>query len=141
MLRSAPNHQNTRIRTLDKEKTIIKTPKFTEKIMVAGGITAQGVTELYMLEISKTITGKVYEGEILPIYINALNNKGLMPNPKYTTFLQDSAPAHTKSSVIKKNGVAKSAFHTGRFRLHSISAGLISRLFLLVVLLVGPMVG
>ena len=31
-----------------------------------------------------------------------MNNKGLMPNPKYTTFLQDSAPVHTKSSVIKK---------------------------------------
>ena len=78
-------------------------PKFTEKVMVAGGITAQGVTESYILEKNKTITGKVYKDEILSIYINALSNKDLIPNPKYATFLQDSAPAHTKSSVIKKN--------------------------------------
>ena len=58
MLRSAPNHQNTRIRTLDKEKSIIKMPKFTEKTMVASGITAQGVTELYILEKTKQLQEK-----------------------------------------------------------------------------------
>ena len=70
--------------------------------MVAGGMTANGVTDLYVCPKGETITGQVYERKILPIYLNAINDKRLIPNPKYSTLQQDSVPEHEIQSVIKK---------------------------------------
>ena len=68
------NRQNTRVRTNNKSLLTYEKPKNSIKIMVAGGITSQGVTELHVLKKGKTIDGNYYATKILPIYINALDN-------------------------------------------------------------------
>ena len=70
--------------------------------MVAGGITAHGVTELYICPKGETITGQVYENKILPIYLKAMDNRDLIPNKNKGLLMQDSAPGHCTASVIKK---------------------------------------
>jgi transposase-like protein len=101
-LNSKPNPQNTRIRTSDKTKATVGIPKFPLKIMVAGGITANGVTDLYVCPKGETINGQVYEEKILPIYLSAINNRALIRNKRKATFQQDSAPGHKIRSVIDK---------------------------------------
>ncbi|XP_054168970.1 uncharacterized protein LOC128966180 [Oppia nitens] len=96
------NHQNTRIRTSDKTKQIVGRPKFPLKIMVAGGITASGKTELYVCPPKETIGGQVYESKILPLYLDAINDPLTIGNKRKATLCQDSAPGHNIRSVINK---------------------------------------
>jgi len=70
--------------------------------MVAGGITANGVTELYVCPEKETIDGKVYETKILPIYLKAIGDKRLIRNRRKTTLCPDSAPGHNIRPVISK---------------------------------------
>ena len=102
-LNSKPNKQNVRIRTTKEGVPAIGVPKHPLKIMVAGGMTAKGVTELYVCPKGETITGKVYEEKILPIYLNAINDPELISNKRKATFQQDSAPGHNIRPVIEKN--------------------------------------
>ena len=60
-LNPKPNKQNTRIRTSIEKVPIFGIPKFPLKIIVAGGMTANGVTDLYICPKGETINGKVYE--------------------------------------------------------------------------------
>jgi len=101
-LNPMPSKQNTRIRTSDKNKTIKGVPKHPLKIMVAGGMTANGVTQLYVCPEKETIGGKVYEEKILPIYLRAINDTKLIPNKRKATMQQDSAPGHNVRPVIQK---------------------------------------
>ena len=101
-LNPKPNPQNTRIRTLDKKKTIISLPKHSIKILVAGGMTAKGVTDLYVCEKGETINGQQYEDKILPIYLGALNSDKLFSSKRHATFQQDNAPGHIIKSVTAK---------------------------------------
>ena len=101
-LNPKPNKQNVRFRTSSEAVPVIGVPKFPLKIMVAGGITAQGVTKLYVCPKGETITGKVYEEKILPIYLNAIKSQALIPNKKKATFMQDSATCHNVRPVIQK---------------------------------------
>jgi hypothetical protein len=101
-LNPMPNKQNTRVRTLNKNLLSYGVPKFPIKIMVAGGMTANGVTDLYICPKGETITGRVYENNILPIYLNSLKNKTLFTNQRKATFQQDSAPGHNIRPVINK---------------------------------------
>lgn len=97
-----PNTQNYRIRTQDKS-TI--SPTITTKhpmhIMVAGGISANGVTELWMSEPKQTINSQVYRDEILPLYIKAANTKELFQNKNKVILQQDNAPPHIEKSVTR----------------------------------------
>jgi transposase len=101
-LNPKPNKQNTRVRSSNREVSVVGIPKFPLKVMVAGGITASGVTELYICDSGEIINGKVYEEKILPIYLSAINNPKLIPNKRKATFMQDSAPAHNIRPVIEK---------------------------------------
>lgn len=58
------------------------------------------MTELVILEKNESVTGRVYQEKILPVYINAMTNNELIPNPKLATLLQDSAPAHIYKPVL-----------------------------------------
>jgi hypothetical protein len=102
-LHPEPNKQNTRIRTDDLSKIpIVSRPKKSLHIIVAGGICASGVTELYVMEANQTIDGKTYEEKILPIYLKAADDNTLFPNLKKVTFMQDGAPGHNYTPVINK---------------------------------------
>ena len=101
-LNPIPNKQNTRVRTSDEMIPVFGIPKRSLKIMVAGGMTAKSVTDLHILEPKATINGRYYENQILPNYLNALNDPKLIANKNKATFMQDSAPPHNTKSVIKK---------------------------------------
>ena len=102
LLHPMPNKQTTRVYTTDKSLTICPVPKKSIHIMVAGGITSRGKTELYICEPKETINGNVYENKILPIYLKAIDNRDLIRCRKKATLQQDSAPGHNTKSVIKK---------------------------------------
>lgn len=74
--------------------------KFSPKIMIAGGFCAQGVSKLYFVE-NDTINGEYYKENILPIYLEAMNNPSLFPIKSRTTFMQDGAPSHSTKVNIK----------------------------------------
>ena len=74
-LKPKPNSQTYRIRTDNKGNVPrVNVPKFGVKILVAGGMTAQGVTELHIVKDGNTVDGNYYRTKILPIYLNALNS-------------------------------------------------------------------
>lgn len=101
LLNPEPNTQNLRIRIKDKaDIPTVKVPKKSVKIMVAGGICARGVTELFILDDKLTINGLFYADHILPIYFSAMANQNLFPKQKLVTFMQDGAPAHTSKSNL-----------------------------------------
>ena len=58
-LNPTPNRQNTRVRALNEDLQNYGIPKHPLKIMVAGGMTALGVTELYVFEPKEYINGIV----------------------------------------------------------------------------------
>lgn len=94
-LHPKPNSQNYRIRTANKKKiNNVKVPKFSLQIMVASGFTAQGVTELHIVEDGCTVNGKYYREKILPIYLEALKTD-LFSSKAKATMMHDGAPAHT----------------------------------------------
>ena len=93
-LNPKPNSQTYRIR-IDNKANVprVKVPKFGVKILVAGGMTAQGVTELHIVEDGCTVNGNYYRTKILPIYLNALNS-GLFTSRSKASMMHDGAPAH-----------------------------------------------
>ena len=101
-LNPIPNKQNTRVRTSDEMIPVFGVPMRSLKLMVAGGMTAKGVTDLHILEPKATINGQYYENKILPNYLNALNDPKLNSNKNRATFMQDSAQPHNTKSVIKE---------------------------------------
>lgn len=99
LLHPEPNRQNLRIRTEDPQKVPeLLVPKFSLKVMVAGGITAKGVTKLHVTDGSN-INGSYYRKKILPIYFEAKDN-GLFSLPRKATFMQDGAPAHSTNENL-----------------------------------------
>lgn len=101
-LNPIPNSQNTRVRTSEEGLVEYGVPKKSISIMVAGGMTSQGVTQLYVSPIGEKIGGKVYEDNILPIYLNALQDDKLFTCKRLATMQQDSAPGHITKTVIAK---------------------------------------
>ena len=100
-----PNRQNTRIRTSDPElREPISIPKHGLKILVAGGMCYNGLTELHVVDAGTTIDGNYYRNRILPMYFAAkirqstdprIDKRTLFADPERAIFMQDGAPAHT----------------------------------------------
>jgi hypothetical protein len=77
--------------------------------MVAGGLSANGLTKLHICEPNITITGQYYRESILPNYINVksrgetsenIDERKLFSFPNHIVFMQDGAPAHTANMTI-----------------------------------------
>jgi transposase len=101
-LQPKPNRQNRRIRTSDPTSIPeVPVPKFTLKIMVAGGISRYGKTALHIVNQGATVDGDYYRGEILPIFINSLKSRNQFPNPDAAVLMQDGARAHTAKATLK----------------------------------------
>ena len=81
-LNPIPNKQVTRIRSTDKTLAYYGVPKKSIHIMVSGGITAHGKTELYVCPPKEIIDGKVHETKILPIYLQSIDNKDIIKSKK-----------------------------------------------------------
>jgi transposase len=110
-----PNAQNTRIRSsnLDLRKPI-QIPKNGLKVMIAGGLSANGLTTLHICPPNTTITGNYYREHILPLYFdakagssaNGIIAQKLFEHPENVAFMQDGAPAHTAKltmNLIEQN--------------------------------------
>lgn len=76
-------------------------PKFSLKVMIAGGVSRQGKSDLVIMDVSETVTAKVYAEKILPTYIKAIQDPSIIPNQKYAVLQQDGAPCHTAKSTLK----------------------------------------
>lgn len=92
-----PNRQNERVRTERREDVPVKrTIKNSPKILVAGAMTAHGVSELHIVPQKTTITGQYYREQILEkVYEPCLRNRNVCPNPESMIFQQDGATPHT----------------------------------------------
>jgi len=109
-LHPLPNSQNTRIRTLDIAlRQPVGIPKHPLKIMVAGGLSANGLTELHICDPISTVTVGYYRNRILPVYISALartsvdgdiDQRRLFDDSNRVVFMQDGAPAHTAKVTL-----------------------------------------
>jgi hypothetical protein len=109
-LHPRPNKQNTRIRTSNPElRTPIMVPKHGVKIMIAGGLSAEGLTCLHICDPNTTITGAYYRERILPQYFSAISRtvddgpidqRRLFQHPNSIVFMQDGAPAHTAKATL-----------------------------------------
>jgi transposase len=107
----APNRQNMRIRTSDKENiSPAQRPKFGLKIMVAGGMTRNGLTRLVIIDEKQTVDSHYYVNAILPVYQEACNRvasghktdeKKLLSLKEDLLFQQDGAPSH-RSKVAQQ---------------------------------------
>ena len=107
-LQPRPNSQNMQIRSDSKEKVPdVKVPKFSLKIMVAGGICGYGKTRLIVLKSNETVNTAKYS-QMLDEYaedVRAIESA----NRVKLTFMQDGAPAHTANSNQNK---CKTLFHS-----------------------------
>jgi hypothetical protein len=98
-----PNGQNMRIRTNDPSSLRpFLIPKHGLKIMVCGGMTSNGVTDLHVVPQKTTINGEYYRSHVLPIYFGALAGSvnthlpgSIFTMPPLALFMQDGAPAHS----------------------------------------------
>ena len=92
-----PNKQNERVRTEFRENAPIRRcVKNAPKILVAGGMTVHGVSELHIVPEHTTINGQYYRDEILTkVYEPCLRNPAVCPIPNDVTFQQDGATPHT----------------------------------------------
>jgi transposase len=98
-----PNSQNTRIRTLDASlRTASVIPKHGLKILVAGGMTAHGLTTLHVCNPGVTVNGEYYRSHILPVYLDAINQPNIFSRPSEATFMQDGAPAHSAVASLSR---------------------------------------
>jgi transposase len=114
-----PNAQNTRIRTATRGlREPFGVPKHGLKILVAGGLCAGGLSELYVSPANYTVTGQNYRQDILPVYIRAcsrtsdsvaIDEKTLFEEPAAAVLMQDGAPAHTARATL---ALASQAFET-----------------------------
>ena len=84
----APNKQNERVRTQNREDVPVKrTIKNSPKILVAGAMTAHGLSDLHIVPQNKTINGQYYQDEILTkVYEPCLRNRNICPNPADVIF-------------------------------------------------------
>lgn len=68
-----PNAQNVRIRTSEVGLGApFRRPKHGLKVMVAGGLTANGLTKLHIVPHGTTINGSYYRESILPVFFQEL---------------------------------------------------------------------
>ena len=105
-----PNLQNTRIRTSTPELRVpIQIPKYGLKIMVAGGMSAYGLTQLHIVDPDATVTGEYYRTRILPLYSEAakrtasigdLTRDRMFSTSNMVVLMQDGAPAHTANATL-----------------------------------------
>jgi transposase len=105
-----PNSQNTRIRTTNRElRSPVRIPKNGLKIMIAGGMAANGLTELHICDQRTTVNGEYYRQRILPTYFTATTRDGdsdvidqrrLFSDSHLVVFIQDGAPAHTAALTL-----------------------------------------
>jgi transposase len=107
-----PNSQNMRIRTAKPEAiSPVFKPKHGLKIMVTGGLCANGLTELHIVDSGATVTAAYYRERILPVYYAAITRSSdvqddgtqrrqLFENPTKVVFMQDGAPAHTANATL-----------------------------------------
>ena len=98
-----PNRQNYRFRAnCAASVPKISVPKFGLSIMVAGGITGFGKTELIIVDEKQTIDAKYYSDKILPSYLWSRDDTNLFPDAELAVLQQDGAPAHNQFEVIGK---------------------------------------
>ena len=102
-----PNKQNDRFYTDHSERVPpVAVPKYNPSIMVWGGMTARGLTELHLVEKKKTVDSFYYVDKILEPAIQKIKSRNnrkkidlcstpLFPNATNWTFQQDGATAHT----------------------------------------------
>ena len=97
-----PNRQNRRIRTNKPQEILaIRRPKSGLKIMVAGGISRYGKSELVIVDEKQTVNGECYRNKILPSYLSSMKNKAQFPCQEQVIFMQDGAPAHTAKLTME----------------------------------------
>lgn len=97
----APNRQNQRVRTATPESIpYVRRPKFGLKIMIAGGISRYGKTDLVVVEQNKTVDGKYYRDIILPVYKRAADDKTIFPVRNKVILMQDGATCHTARATM-----------------------------------------
>jgi hypothetical protein len=106
-----PNRQNTRIRTSDPIlRTPTMIPKHSLKILVAGGLSARGLSKLHISPPNVTVTGDYYRSCVLPVYFSTLNRAQqseqidetcLFDESESAVFMQDGAPAHTARCTLE----------------------------------------
>lgn len=109
-----PNTQNTRIRTSEPGlRQPVQVPKHGLKIMVAGGLTANGLTKLHVVDAKSTVNGLYYRTRILPFYFETLTRDiesdevtetRLFRNMQMVALMQDGAPAHTARETLELAG-------------------------------------
>lgn len=95
------NPQNCRYRTRSRSDVPpIVHVKFPSKIMVAGGFSSFGVSQLHFVENFATVDANYYQEKILPIYFEATNSTEdkLVKN---ITFQQDGAGSHRAKSTME----------------------------------------
>ena len=68
--------------------------RFSPKIMIAGGFNANGKTPLIILPEGQSVTGEYYRENILPVYLNFLNDDDHHHPGVVRTLMSDGAPAH-----------------------------------------------
>jgi transposase len=99
-----PNRQNHRIRTSSIEQRTIQKHKKSLSIMVAGGMSARGLTELHIVDHRSMVNGEYYHSKIVPNYTAAsrqYNADSIFTNDDMITFQQDGAPAHTALATMR----------------------------------------
>lgn len=76
-------------------------PKFSAKVMIAGGICARGVTRLHFVPQGQNVNAKYYREEILPNYFEALDDMKLFPMRNKRVLMQDGAKPHVEKQNLK----------------------------------------
>jgi transposase len=104
VLSPLPNRHNNRIRTSSIDMRVIQKYKKGLSIMVAGGMSSGGLTDLHIVDHRSTVNGDYYRGRIVPCYAVAsrVNGEGSMfTRCEILTFQQDGAPAHTAVATMR----------------------------------------
>ena len=100
-LNPQPNRQNMLFQTEEKSKIpVIRRPKFPVKIMVAGGISRYGWTDLHVVHEGNTVNGQYYRDVILPVYERAVKDKGMFPETNTAILMQDGAKPHETNLTL-----------------------------------------
>lgn len=95
------NSQNNRFRTENRSDVPpTERLKFPNKVMVAGGFCAGGVSKLHFIEEKETVNANYYQEKILPLYFEATETS-IMSSKNNITFQQDGAGPHRADSTMK----------------------------------------
>lgn len=105
-----PNRQNVRIRTSDPNmRAPIGIPKHGLKVIVAGGLSSRGLTELIIVDPGATVDGEYYRRRILPNYYrdsrrsttgSSVTETSMFGTDGCQVFMQDGAPAHAALATM-----------------------------------------